>query len=201
MLPAHAGEPGSSSTLPVRALLGVLPVKEETRTGYERAAFRHWVDADKDGCNTRNEVLLEEAVNHPELSGRCTLTGGTWYSPYDDTYAEGARGLDIDHLVPLAEAWDSGAGTWTAAEREAYANDLGDHRALIAVTARSNRSKADQDPATWQPPARPYRCQYYTDWVTIKTRWGLAIDPAEQTALTELARTCPNTPVTVEPAR
>ncbi|WAX79626.1 HNH endonuclease family protein [Streptomyces sp. KMM 9044] len=160
-----------------------------------------WVDAGKDGCSTRNEVLLEEAVNAPEQSGRCTLTGGTWYSPYDDTYVNGARGLDIDHLVPLAEAWDSGAGTWTAAEREAYANDLDDQRALIAVTARSNRSKADQDPATWQPPAETYRCQYYTDWVTIKTRWQLAIDPAEQTALEELADACPNTPVTVETAR
>lgn len=121
------------------------------RAGYEREAFKHWVDADADGCSTRNEVLLQEAVNAPERSGRCTLAGGTWYSPYDDAYVDGARGQDIDRLVPLAEAWDSGAGTWTAAERQAYANGLDDARALIAVTAKSNRSKADQDPATWQP--------------------------------------------------
>jgi hypothetical protein len=199
--PAHAADPGTTSTLPVRSLLDVLPVKDETRAGYERDAFKHWVDADADGCSTRNEVLLEEAVNTPQRSGRCTLTGGTWYSPYDDTYVDGARGLDIDHLVPLAEAWDSGAGAWTAKEREAYANDLDDSRALIAVTARSNRSKADQDPATWRPPAEAYRCQYFTDWVTIKTRWKLSIDQAEQRALNQLAQDCPNTPVTFQPAR
>ncbi|MDT0608823.1 HNH endonuclease family protein [Streptomyces lancefieldiae] len=198
--PAHA-DPGTTHTIPVRSLLNALPIADETRAGYQREAFKHWVDADKDGCSTRNEVLLEEAVNAPQVTGRCTLTGGTWYSPYDDTYVDGARGLDIDHLVPLAESWDSGAGEWTAAEREAYANDLDDHRALIAVTARSNRSKADQDPATWQPPAEAYRCQYFTDWVTIKTRWGLAIDPAEQATLSELADECPNTPVTFETAR
>ncbi|MFE0794723.1 HNH endonuclease family protein [Streptomyces mutabilis] len=201
--PTHAApaEPGTTHTIPVRSLLDVLPVKDETRDGYQRDAFKHWVDADKDGCSTRKEVLLEEAVNAPGRTGRCTLTGGTWYSPYDDTYVDGARGLDIDHLVPLAEAWDSGAGTWTAAEREAYANDLDDQRALIAVTAKSNRSKADQDPTTWQPPASTYRCQYFTDWVTIKSRWGLAIDPAEQQALTNLADACPNEPVTFEQAR
>jgi hypothetical protein len=198
--PVHAADPGTTATLPVRALLDALPVKDETRAGYERDAFKHWVDADKDGCSTRNEVLLEEAVTTPGWSGRCTLAGGTWYSPYDDTYVEGARGVDIDHLVPLAEAWDSGAGTWTAAQRQAYANDLDDARALIAVTARSNRSKADQDPATWQPPADSYRCRYFTDWVAIKTRWKLAIDPAEQTALNQLAGACPNEPVTVTPA-
>ncbi|WP_370626705.1 hypothetical protein [Streptomyces sp. NBRC 110035] len=65
-----------------------------------------WVDADKDGCSTRNEVLLEEAVNAPETSGRCALTGGTWYSPYDDTYVDGAR--DLDHLVPARKPQFSG---------------------------------------------------------------------------------------------
>ncbi|GAA4781683.1 HNH endonuclease family protein [Streptomyces ziwulingensis] len=199
--PAHAADPGTTSTLPVRSLLEALPVREETGAGYDRGAFRHWTDADKDGCSTRVEVLLEEAVNAPVLSGRCTLTGGTWYSPYDDTYVDGARGLDVDHLVPLKESWDSGAGTWSAAEREAYANDLDDPRALIAVTARSNRSKSDQDPATWQPPAEAYRCKYFSHWVTVKTRYSLAIDPAEQEALTQLAGQCPNEPVTVEHAR
>ncbi|MEV4041483.1 HNH endonuclease family protein [Streptomyces sp. NPDC049744] len=202
--PAHAApaaDPGNSYTLPVRSLLDSLPVKDETRAGYQRDAFKHWVDTDKDGCTTRNEVLLEEAVNAPERTGRCTLTDGTWYSPYDDTYVAGPRGLDIDHRVPLAEAWDSGAGEWTAAEREAYANDLGDPRSLIAVTAKSNRSKADQDPATWMPPSEANRCEYFTHWVTVKSRWELAIDAAEQQALQALADECPNEPVTYETAR
>jgi hypothetical protein len=138
-------------TLPVREALDQLPVRAEDRTGYERTKFKHWTDADRDGCNTRAEVLKAEAVSPPEQGPRCALSGGQWYSPYDDRYITGPRGLDIDHLVPLAEAWDSGASAWSAAEREAYANDLGDARALIAVSAASNRSKADQDPATWLP--------------------------------------------------
>ncbi|KUM77161.1 hypothetical protein AQI70_14025 [Streptomyces curacoi] len=187
--------------MPVREALAALPVQDEDRTGYTRDKFRHWIDADRDGRNTRNEVLLEEAVTAPEQGARCQLSGGSWYSPYDDTYFTGTRALDIDHLVPLAGAWDSGASSWTAKERETYANDLGDARALIAVSAASNRSKADQDPATWQPPAAGYRCTYATDWVAMKTRWGVAIDHAEQTALTSVLDECPNAPIEVTLAR
>ncbi|WP_435279435.1 HNH endonuclease family protein [Streptomyces sp. 1222.5] len=198
---APAAAPGNTVALPVQDALAQLPVRLEDRTGYVRTAFKHWVDADKDGCNTRAEVLKAEAVIAPEQINRCSLIGGAWYSPYDDRYIEGPTGLDIDHLVPLAEAWDSGASAWSAAEREAYANDLGDDRALIAVSAASNRSKADQDPSTWLPPAAGYRCQYVTDWVADKTRWGLSVDTAEQTALTDVLAGCPNAPVTVTLAR
>nr|WP_209445400.1 HNH endonuclease family protein [Streptomyces achromogenes] len=104
-------------------------------------------------------------------------------------------------MVPLAEAWDSGALAWSSVEREAYANDLGDERALIAVSAASNRSKADQDPATWLPSAAGYRCQYVTDWIADKTRWGLTIDTGEKVALTKTLSNCPNAPVTVTLAR
>ncbi|MFF0837659.1 MULTISPECIES: HNH endonuclease family protein [unclassified Streptomyces] len=198
--PATAA-PGETVTLPVRDALAQLPVRAEDRTGYERTKFRHWIDADKDGCNTRAEVLKAEAVVAPMQGPSCVLSGGEWYSPYDDRYIDGPRGLDIDHLVPLAEAWDSGAYAWTAKEREDYANDLGDDRALIAASAASNRSKADQDPSTWLPPAEGYRCQYVTDWIADKTRWGLSIDATEEAALTgELSR-CPNTLITVTTAR
>ncbi|MFI9833775.1 HNH endonuclease family protein [Streptomyces sp. NPDC051913] len=197
---AHAA-PGDTIAAPVREALAALPVQDEDRTGYERTKFRHWIDADRDGCTTRAEVLLDEAVTAPEQGPNCALTGGSWYSPYDDTYFTAARALDIDHLVPLAEAWDSGASAWTSAERQAYANDLDDPRALIAVSATSNRSKADQDPATWQPPAAGYHCTYATDWITIKTRWGLAIDTAEQAELTDILSECPNSPVEVTLAR
>ena len=198
---AHAAGPGDTVVLPVSDALAALPVRDEDRTGYERSKFRHWIDADRDGCNTRQEVLKSEAVIAPEQGPKCTLTGGEWFSPYDDTYFTVARALDIDHLVPLAEAWDSGASAWTAKEREAYANDLGDDRALIAVSAASNRSKADQDPATWQPPAVGYRCTYATDWVAVKTRWSLAIDPVERSALTQILSACPNPAIEVTLAR
>ncbi|WP_405984265.1 HNH endonuclease family protein [Streptomyces sp. NBC_00872] len=96
----------------------------------------------------------------PQQGPGCVLSGGRWYSPYDDVYITDARALDIDHLVPLAEAWDSGASAWTSAERQSYANDLGDELALIAVTAKTNRSESDQGPGTWQPRAVGYRCEY-----------------------------------------
>ncbi|MEU9481795.1 hypothetical protein [Streptomyces sp. NPDC048191] len=93
-----------------------------TAPGHQRLCHKHWVDADKDGCNTRAEVLKAKAVIAPEQGPNCTLTGGEWYSPYGDRYIQGPRGLDIDHLVPLAEAGDSDASIWTAREREEYAN-------------------------------------------------------------------------------
>nr|WP_224353600.1 HNH endonuclease family protein [Streptomyces olivaceus] len=197
---AHA-DPGDTITAPVRQALAALPVADEDRTGYDRDKFRHWIDEDRDGCSTRNEVLIEEAVEAPERSGRCTLSGGSWYSPYDDRTIEGPRGLDIDHRVPLAESWDSGASSWTAAERQAYANDLGDSRSLIAVSASSNRSKADQDPSTWMPPAEANWCEYAVDWVAVKTRWQLAVDPSEESALSETLARCSDEEITVTLAR
>lgn len=198
---ASAAAPGETVVLPVRDALTALPVRSEDRTGYERTKFRHWIDADRDGCHTRNEVLLEEAVTAPAQDANCVLTSGSWFSPYDDASFTAARALDIDHLVPLAESWDSGASAWTAAERQAYANDLDDPRALIAVSASSNRSKADQDPTTWQPPAQGYRCTYATDWIAIKTRWALTVDPAEQATLTDVLDSCPDTVIEVTHAR
>lgn len=90
-------------------------------------------------------------------------------------------------MVPLAEAWDSGASGWTETRREAYANDLHEPRSLAAVTARSNRSKADQDPSTWLPPYVAAQCGYITDWVIVKTRWGLSVDHKEKAVLMEEA--------------
>lgn len=177
-----------------------LVVADEVRDGYDRDLFKHWIDADHDGCSTRAEVLLEEATTPPETTGRCTLTGGAWHSYYDDATVDVAGSLDIDHMVPLAEAWDSGAYNWTAQRRQDYANDLSEPRALVAVTARTNRSKADQDPATWMPPHQPAHCTYITDWVTVKTRWALAVDTAEHTVLRDQAAFCPNVPITTTPA-
>ncbi|MFF5010890.1 HNH endonuclease family protein [Streptomyces phaeochromogenes] len=199
--PALAAAPGDTVTLPVRDALAALPVQTESRTGYERTKFKHWTDADKDGCNTRMEVLKTEAVTAPVQGPNCVLSGGSWYSPYDDRYLDSAGKLDVDHLVPLAEAWDSGASQWTAKERELYANDLDDARDLIAVSAASNRSKADRDPSEWLPPHAGYQCQYDTDWVADKTRWGLSIDATERDALVQQLADCPDQPITVALAR
>ncbi|MEV1167414.1 HNH endonuclease family protein [Nonomuraea sp. NPDC049784] len=172
-----------------------LPVSTENRQGYQRTSFKHWIDADRDSCNTRNEVLIDEAIEAPQVGERCTLTGGRWYSYYDNVTVGQASALDVDHLVPLAEAWDSGASNWTPQQREDYANDLSAPYHLVAVTARSNRSKADQDPADWLPPYEPARCRYVTEWTAVKVRWGLTVDTREKAALTEIAQGCPNEPL------
>ncbi|WP_395576587.1 HNH endonuclease family protein [Streptomyces sp. BK79] len=195
--PAHAAE-----TLPLAEAVNRLPVAAESRDGYDRDAFRHWNTGDdpSDGCSTRNEVLITEAVEPPTVGPRCRLSGGSWWSYYDQTWVTSASGLDIDHMVPLAESWDSGASAWTAQRREAYANDQGATASLVAVTARSNRSKADQDPATWLPPAAEVHCRYIAEWVATKLRWNLTADETEVTALREAAGGCPEQSVTYEPA-
>ncbi|MGK5629150.1 GmrSD restriction endonuclease domain-containing protein [Streptomyces sp. URMC 123] len=180
--------------VPLQEAIAALPVEEEHREGYHRAReFGDWIDADKDGCNTRAEVLLEEAVQAPTVTGRCTLSGGLWYSYYDNEYP--SERIDIDHLVPLAEAWDSGAWRWDHQRRVAYANNLEAAHHLVAVTARSNRQKADKDPAQWMPPYEPATCRYLTEWVMVKRDNHLSVDEREKQVLTDLARTCPNAPL------
>ena len=193
--PAYAEE-----NLSLHDAIEALPQAVESREGYERTKFKHWIDEDKDSCNTRAEVLLAEAITQPTVSAGCKIAGGTWLSYYDETVVEGPSGLDIDHMVPLAEAWDSGASQWTAERRQAYANDLGAERSLVAVTARTNRSKADQDPAEWMPPAAAARCTYLSDWVGTKLRWLLTVDRSERDTLRELAAACEDTDVEYEQA-
>lgn len=189
--PAHAAP--TQVSLPLGDAITALPLAPESRDGYNRNAFKHWIDGDGDGCHARAEVLLRDAAVAPTRSGRCTLTGGRWVSWYDGAAVEGPRGVDIDHMVPLAEAWDSGASGWPAERRERYANDLGDRRALQAVSARSNRSKADRDPADWMPPAAGAGCRYVAEWVAVKHRWGLAVDDRELGALREHGQGCDET--------
>ncbi|WP_369780168.1 HNH endonuclease family protein [Streptomyces sp. R33] len=188
--------------LPIGVAVSALPLAVEDRTGYQRTSFKHWNagDVPADGCNTRQEVLLAEAVVYPEIGPGCTLTGGTWWSYYDEREVTPAGALDIDHMVPLAEAWDSGASGWTAARREAYANDQGQPASLVAVTARSNRSKADQDPAEWLPPSADALCRYGAEWTATKLRWGLAVDELERDRLFDIAAGCGGTDVEFTPA-
>ncbi|MEU5825902.1 HNH endonuclease family protein [Streptomyces sp. NPDC047803] len=198
-----SGAPGGApedAGLPLADAIKKIPVAAERRTGYERDSFHHWVDEDGDGCPTRQEVLLAEAVKAPEQGARCALTGGSWRSYYDEVEVTDAKKLDIDHMVPLAEAWDSGAYDWTPERREAYANDLSAERSLVAVTAKTNRSKADKDPAAWMPPADSAACTYLVDWTTTKLRWGLSADEAEQKALLDHAEPCTDSVVQYETA-
>ncbi|EGE39505.1 DUF1524 domain-containing protein [Streptomyces sp. SID4928] len=200
--PAAQAAPTAEVTTLADAV-GLVQTTEENRTGYTRSSFKHWNSGDNasDGCNTRNEVLLAEAVVAPTVGAGCKLTGGTWVSYYDGQEVTNAGSLDIDHLVPLAEAWDSGASAWAPARREAYANDQAADISLVAVTARTNRSKSDQDPADWMPPSPDAECRYVGEWVSTKLRWQLTADDRELKALKVYADgPCENTVVRYTPA-
>ncbi|MFD9807674.1 HNH endonuclease family protein [[Kitasatospora] papulosa] len=179
-----------------------LPVAEEHRAGYKRSLYKHWnrgLDA-ADGCDTRREVILSEAVDAPAVAAGCKLTGGSWRSAYDGLVVNDAARLDVDHFVPLAEVFDSEQTPWSAERREAYANDQGSPDTLIAVSAASNRSKSDKDPAEWMPTEASYHCTYAATWVATKLRWNLAVDEDERQALLGTAEDCAGTTVTYEPA-
>ena len=178
-------------------LLATLQTAAEHNAGYKRSYFVLWTDADHDGCDTRQEVLIAESTTPVTEGKRCSISGGSWYSAYDGVKTTRASTFDIDHLVPLAEAWGSGASAWSAERRMEYANDLGDPRTLIAVSATSNRAKGDRDPATWLPPLVSYRCTYVTDWVVVKTRWSLSVDQAERSAIEGVLDACPPEVVSV----
>jgi len=165
-----------------------LVVAEDKLSGYKRSAFKHWIDADKNGCNTRAEVLIQEAVVKPKIGPKCKLTGGKWLSAYDGKTITNATHLDVDHMVPLAEAWRSGAWKWTAAQRQAFANDLQNSEALIAVSAATNRSKGDKDPSLWMPAKEV--CTYIQNWISIKTKYSLTVDSLEAEAINSHLSTC-----------
>ena len=164
--------------------------------GYSRNLFKHWIDTDKDGCNTRYEVLIAEAIVKPKVGAGCYLTGGKWRSPYEGKVFTNPTGLDIDHMVPLAEAWRSGAWAWNAAQRMDFANDLEDSRSLLAVTASLNRSKGDRDVATWLP--LKAQCNYISNWIAVKWRFDLTVDPIEGEFLQNKITTCKITNVVIK---
>lgn len=165
-------------------MLATLPIDDqpESHTGYVREYFSLWSDANGNGCNTRAEVLLAQTLAAITRHGSCTIDSGSWVSLYDGVTFSVAGDLDIDHVVPLSEAWKSGAWQWDAATREQFANDLGYSGALLAVSASSNRSKGDKDPARWMPVAGA-ACDYVQRWIGVKFRWSLTVDSAERAVL------------------
>jgi hypothetical protein len=199
LLTVSSGTPANAATRVTGSaleLLAQLTTASEHSSGYERKLFVHWIDADGDGCTTRNEVLIEESRTTAQVGDGCSVAG-SWRSAYDGVTTTDPGSFDIDHMVPLKETWESGAWGWTKARRQDYANDLGDWRSLRAVTASSNRSKGDKDPAQWLPPRIGFRCLYATHWVAVKFRWSLRVDSAERAALRTLLGICPTRTVRV----
>lgn len=193
------GSPAAAAEAALGTVLDGLVVQDEVTAGYDRDYFDHWIDADFNGCDTREEVLIVESVVTPSTGAGCSVTG-QWFSTYDgETWTEPSD-VDVDHVVALSEAWGSGAHAWTFEQRRAFANDLDFDRSLIAVTDNVNASKGDRDPAEWMPPATSYHCTYATDWILVKHRWRLTIDALEKTALSTLVTDCGN-PVVTLPTR
>ncbi|MET7643074.1 HNH endonuclease family protein [Streptomyces sp. NPDC005426] len=185
---AQAAMPTPVSASTARTYLNELTVKAEgSSTGYSRDKFPHWI-TQSGACNTREVVLERDGTNVAQDSS-CAATSGSWYSQYDGATWTAASDLDIDHMVPLAEAWRSGASSWTTAQRQAYANDL-TRPQLIAVTDNVNQAKGDQDPATWLPSRTAYKCTYVRAWVHVKHYYGLSVDSAEKSALQSVLNGC-----------
>jgi hypothetical protein len=180
------------------AVSPTLPVAPDHIGGYQRALFPTWKDVLHDGCTARKEVLIAEAVVPPKIGSGCFLIGGEWIDPYSGRTLTKYSQVQIDHLVPLAEVWRSGGYAWTAAEREYYANDIYDPRTLIAVSGSLNEQKSDSDIANWQPPGGYMAgCNYVKDWIAVKLRYSLTVDPAENAYLQTQIKACKITDIKV----
>ncbi len=184
------------------AKLAALPEVPRSFSGpeYRRDAFGDsWEDVDGNGCNQRDDVLLRDAVagsTTVQWQRSCShdVLAGTWIDPYtwktlvftDLKNSTQAQAIQIDHIVPLAEAWRSGAHAWSDDRRLEFANDLD---VLLAVDGPTNQSKSDDDPASWRPRAA-YQCEYAIRWVEVKAKWALGVDASERSALTEMLTYC-----------
>lgn len=180
---------------PHEELLAQLTIAPEADGGveYDRDLYmpRGWLETDRAGCNVRELVLIAEAVSISEVDQDCRPLDGIWHSWYDDDPFDDPSRLDIDHMVPLAEAHDSGAAAWPAERKSAFANDLELAAALTAVSASSNRTKSADDPSEWKPSLRSAWCQYAHDWIAVKVKWSLTADRTEVNALRAMLNTCP----------
>ena len=166
---------------------------------YDRGDWKHWVDADGDCQDARQEVLITESLEPVEYEDdrQCRVESGRWWVPY----LENPGHIDVDHHVPLKNAHLSGGWAWDAAKKEAYANYLGDPDHLVAISSRHNRSKGARGPEEWAPPDNSLWCDYATDWAEIKESWGLTMTPAESEIVMDMLGTCEDPPDFVVEAR
>jgi hypothetical protein len=185
---ASATPPSIPSAATAKTELAALTVAADgPQTGYSRDLFPHWITV-SGACNTRETVLKRDGSN-VVVNSSCAATSGSWFSPYDGATWTAASDIDIDHVVPLAAAWRSGAAQWTTAKRQQFANDLAGPQ-LIAVTDNVNQAKGDQTPATWKPPLTSYWCTYAKMWTRTKYNWALTVNTSEKTALQDMLGRC-----------
>ena len=195
--PTPPTEPRSDPTPAGRPILTLVIAPIPTNIpDYDRGEWRHWIDIDGDCQNARHEVLIEESVVEVTFTNerQCTVATGRWIAPFAGVVVETARSLDVDHMVPLANAHRSGGWQWNSDQKRDYANVLDYAGHLIAVTASANRSKGARGPDEWRPEDQLYWCQYAVDWVTIKSTWELSATEQEWDALDEMLDSCGERP-------
>ncbi|MFJ4585051.1 HNH endonuclease family protein [Streptomyces echinatus] len=187
--PALAEPPAPPSTTTARQELAALTVAApHPMDGYARDKFDIW-SSQPGGCTTRQTVLARDGKDVQDKPGSCQPVSGSWYSVYDDTTVTDVTKATIDHMVPLAEAWRSGADDWNADQRKAFGNDLKDPQLLIASES-ANTSKSDSGPADWKPTNHAFWCVYAKDYTHIKSVWKLTTTDQEKTALSSMLDTC-----------
>ena len=198
-----AAAPGTAAASgDAAATLAALPVKGRApKTGYERVQFGPaWADVDRNGCDQRNDVLKRDMEGETFKPGTrdCVVLSGALADPYTGKRIAFTRGqgtseaVQIDHVVALSNAWQTGAQQLDAATRKNLGNDPLN---LMAVDGPTNQSKSDGDAATWLPPVRSYRCTYVARQVAVKAKYGLWVTPAERDAISRILGGCPGQPL------
>lgn len=197
--PAQATFSGPASMSPgekaALTTLESIPVKGRApKTGYTRDQFGSaWADTDHNGCDTRNDILRRDLTSTTVKPGTkdCVILSGHLQDAYTgksiDFQRGGASEVDIDHRVPLSDAWQKGAQLWDADKRTRFANDPIN---LAAVDSTANRQKGDSDLATWLPPDRASWCGYTAAIVQVKATYGLWMTPAEHDKAHEILNNC-----------
>ncbi len=180
-----------SEALETLEILTVAP--PGSMSGYSRERFRHWSKASDFGwdppqasCNAREAALIRDGEDVKVGSG-CKVTSGTWFDPYTARTYTDPSDIDTDHVVPLANAWRSGASSWNDEQRERYANDPD---VLLSVEDNANQAKGDKGPEAWKPPNEEEWCDYAERWIQIKAKYALSVNEQEKATLEQMLDTC-----------
>lgn len=171
--------------------LNQIKVEPERQRGYDRSDWKHWLNLNENCFDARQEVLYTESLENPIVRD-CRVISGKWYQAYTGQFETDPGNIDIDHFVPLQEAYNSGGWNWSPKRKAEYANDLTDSRTLIAVSASANRSKGGGDPNEWLPPNQNYLCRYIVDWIGIKYKWQMSMDESERVVTGNILNACAN---------
>ena len=194
-VPAGAITRSGDAKLAVVVMKTLVVKGRAPKTGYSRAQFgAAWIDVDHNGCDTRNDILRRDLTSIVYRTGTCVVLTGVLHDPYGGKVINFHRGVatssivQIDHVVPLSDAWQKGAFAWTIAKRTSFANDPLE---LLAVDGPLNNQKSDSDAASWLPPNKTFRCRYIARQIAVKAKYGIWVTSAERDAFSRVLAGCP----------